>query len=375
MSTTTTTTTTITTNNNSNKEEDKRLEYLKGIKDDDWFWHPIYWSRNKGRKLNYMPLHFRGNTVILDNNDLLNIINDDEKFQEVANPIKISLNQNNLSSFVSFLYETNFTGPCTFIIVRHSYPTKYSYAVSNVIDPLEPGSKHDYLTNYVKEKYIESEENKNPTFDIIAGELNILQGNIEMNFISSATMTQIKRQNIYSDLNVIPKTKGDIYGERKAEWDYFWDICALFLERLKAINLQTNNITLPRERRGKSFTFIESDNSNRALKKWSNIGVKLYISTGENDEEFEDRVQDINLRDFQHGDTIYLYKEGDELSIQRMKQLKLIEDYDIKVSKRKRLNSSTGITKKMRRWNVRLNLILGEFELKELQVKQQFLKF
>ena len=86
----------------------------------------------------------------------------------------------------------------------------------------------------------------------------------------------------------------------------------------------------------------------------------MYKSTGKNDEEFEDRVQDINLRDFQYKDTIYLYKEGDELSIQRMKELQLIEDYDIKVSKRKRLNSSTGITKKMRRWNMRLNLILGE---------------
>ena len=360
MSTTTTTTTTTITSNNI-KKEDERLEYLKGIKD-DWYWHPIYWSRNKGRKLTYMPLHFRGNTVILDNNDLLNIVNNDEKFQEVANPIEISLNQNDLSSFVNFLYETNFTGPCTFIIVRHSYPTKYSYAVSNVIDPLEPGSKHDYLTNYVKEKYIQSEDNKNPTFDIIAGELNILQNNIEMNFISSATMTQIKRQNMWTprDLNIRPMTKGDdINGVRTAEWDYAWDIWALFLKRLKAIGLDASNIILPRERRGKYFTFIDNY-SNQALKKWVRYGVKVYKSTGKNDEEFEDRVQDINLRDFQYKDTIYLYKEGDELSIQRMKELQLIEDYDIKVSKRKRLNSSTGITKKMRRWNMRLNLILGE---------------
>ena len=218
MSTTTTTTTTTITSNNI-KKEDERLEYLKGIKD-DWYWHPIYWSRNKGRKLTYMPLHFRGNTVILDNNDLLNIVNNDEKFQEVANPIEISLNQNDLSSFVNFLYETNFTGPCTFIIVRHSYPTKYSYAVSNVIDPLEPGSKHDYLTNYVKEKYIQSEDNKNPTFDIIAGELNILQNNIEMNFISSATMTQIKTKYVEPRFKYKTKTKGDINGVRTAEWDY-----------------------------------------------------------------------------------------------------------------------------------------------------------
>ena len=247
-------------NNNGDKirELNKEFENLQNDeKNKDWYWREIIYDIIP-RKINYMPLRYSDKIIVPHNKDMLKIVNNDERFQRVKNPIIRVLDKDNLKMFTESLQKTNFSGPCTFVVLKYQvWETKkitYSFAVSNVIDPLEPGSKHDYLTHYIKQGLDKMKPEGRVYYYIIAGELNISHKKVrQMNFMSSATMTMLNYHNVFDKRLV----RGDSTGERTREWDYLWKLNEYFFEKLKDIGLDATKITLPSERRGKMFSFIQ----------------------------------------------------------------------------------------------------------------------
>ncbi len=367
--------------------EDERLQFLKNL-EPDWFWYrQTHLGRKVPRKLTYEALEYNEDLILLDNKDILTLI-DNNTFKKVANPIQKSLKHEDLSNFTEFVFDTNFEGPCTFVIVKETNPvskkTTYSYAVSHVIDPLEPGSKHDYLMTSIH-KDLKPKNIMVANYTMIAGELQIQYNQLKINFISTATSSQLFDIGIDSDKKsnwLKPNINiDDIDGEDTEEWDYYWGIFNLFLQYLKGLHMDTTNVWLPTELRGKDFSMIQNKVTKETLSKWQRNNVKLYkrivyptrglpltsfdYKYMRDKEAVDTMVYYINLCEFQNQDlNVRKRCEDKNLNLQDLIDKNLIEPYDI--NKRKYEIPNERPTKRPRRWSPRLLMILGDVPSNEV---------
>lgn len=368
----------------SNKDE--RLEYLKSLDTHSFWYRQKYLGRKVPRKLTYEALEYNEDLILLDNKDILRLI-DNNKFEKVANPIQKSLRKKDLSNFTEFVFDTNFEGPCTFVIVKETILGKntYSYAVSHVIDPLEPGSKHDYLMTYIHNQLTEN-NSMTAGYTMIAGELQIRwKQHILINFLSTATNLQLFNIGIesYKKKSWL-KPNIDIdntVAEDKKEWDYYWEIFNLVLQYLKGLHMDTKYVWLPRERRGKDFSLIQNKVTKDTLSKWQRNNVKLYkcivyptrglplrkfdFMYDHNKGIVNRMVYYINLCEFQNPNLNERKRcKGQNLNLQYLIEKKLIEPYDI--NKRKYEIPNERPTKRQKRWSPRLLMILGDVPSNEV---------
>ena len=207
--------------------------------------------------------------------------------------------------------------------------------------------------------------------DMIAGELQIRWNqHILINFLSTATNTVLLRKGLFISGKeggwLKPNiNKNNTVAEDKKEWDYYWEIYALFLQHLKDLNMDTKYVWLPRERRGKDFTMIQNKVTEKTLSKWQRNNVKLYKCIADEEYDlkfFHDMVVDINLRDFQNK-RLRNFKE-EYVNLQYLIEKQLIEEYDINKQKYEITNERP--TKRQKRWSPRLLMILGDVPSNEV---------